>query len=375
MRRFGPARPRLVSPLGEGSLRCFYSGLDEKRCLRLRRSSMLTSPPRGRDSLSTRFEQNIKIVPLVSVFDLITSAASTPNTCIVEPLLLSQVDELMVFPHHLPWAYQNPHHSASVRRALRKNGDTDFFRVAAQDVHPDAKHDVSVIPVVDPNLAQEAQFGGREEAQVELITAYRNILFEVLEARHVRLVKIPVLSLYSAGHELYEPELPKLTQQALIKGFHRIPNYGKEQLIWRRDGEPDLSIELYVPSTHLRMFEAAFKEDAWDVPTSTLIPSRFNLYPALAPPEQLLEYEGWVGKRPELIEAVKTGGKSLATGDVKLLDGTVAESCDVPSTITVYENSSARRSQLERERQMAEAAGFAARPVKPLQSGLMGDSG
>jgi hypothetical protein len=355
-------------------VRPFYTGLDEKRCLRLRRSCILRNPPRGRDTLSIRFEKNIRLVPLVSLADLIESAAAVPNAALVEPLTLSQVNEPASLPHHLPWCYVSPVQPASVRRALRKNGDTDAFSVPKETIHADAKHDVLVIPVVDPDLTAECTLGGREEAQVELISAYRNILYEVLEARHaVRVLKIPVLSMYMAGEGLYDADLPKLTQEALIKGFHRLPNSGKEQLLVRRDGTPELLVELYVPVPRLPLYERTFAEDAWETPTSTLIPKRMSLYPALAPPEQLLQLDGWVGKRPELIEAVQTKGKSLTTGDIKLLDGSIAEMCDVPSTLTIFEDRQGKKKALEKEQLTAAAAGLVKKPPQPLHEGLLND--
>jgi hypothetical protein len=250
-----------------------------------------------------------------------------------------------------------------------------------------------MVLVVDPNLNQDQY--RNEEAQVELITAYRNILSEVAEyndprshrrlCRQIRdenggradtpvsVLRIPALSLYSSGPQ-FEGAMGKLSQQSVIKAFHRLSQEAKETLI----KDANFKVELYIPGQWYGEFQKAFSSEAWATPESILMPGRLNLYPGLAPPEQLLQYEGWVGKRPELLEAVQTRGKSLTTGTLKGTDGHTIECCDVHTLTDVFSTGMSSAKLLEGERQTAEAQGLK-REVPdsstPLFAGLQGGDG
>lgn len=254
-----------------------------------------------------------------------------------------------------------------------------------------------LIPCLDPWL--ERREYGREEAQVEMITAYRNILFECAElfqsltsptkragggggASTVDILRVPALCMgqwrraggaydenddevddgdegHPAGLSEEQEEVPmwlheigKLNQQALIKGFHRLPQECKEALLQN----PAFTVEVYVPPVWLDHFVKTFLEEAWETPNSTLRPARTALYPGLAPPRSLLAMDGWVGKRKELTEAVESKGRSLLRGPHYQLDGKPIVEQEVWTQIRVFGGREEEKERLEKEKATAMAA-------------------
>jgi hypothetical protein len=301
------------------------------------------------------------------------------------------------------------------RNHLQQNGDTTLLHgtVVHQTTlhlpHPDStasaplpssphtiRQHFHTAVCVDPDIHHDRFH--REEAQVEMISAYRNILYEAAEVALSSLdsgsggsirgrarqssatvraapyvadvVRVPALCHYSCGRNLYH-ELGKLNQQSVIKGFHRLSSEAKEALIANRC----FTVELYVPPMLLEQFERAFLEEAWEVPTSTLNPGRTALYPGLAPPRTLLQYNGWTGNRPELIEAVETKGKSLLSGVKYGLDGKPIEQTEVLASLRIFGTCEEQQQMLEGERRTAATElGTPLQPTyTPLQSGLQGD--
>lgn len=305
------------------------------------------------------------------------------------------------------------------RRHLQQNGDTTLLRgkvVRKATLHlpPDAppssaaaEQSISIQQYfytalcIDP-VIDVARFH-REEAQVEMISAYRNIFYEAAELcsftnsstssgslRHLLqgdsssssssssgeggvadIIRIPALSCYSCGPR-FSHEIAKLNQQAVIKGFHRLSNEAKEVLVMNRS----FSVELFVPPLLLEQFETTFLEEPWEVPVSSMNPGRTALYPGLAPPSSLLQYDGWVGKRPELFEAVHTKGASLLRGPKLNLDGSVVEEQEVFSQLRLFgaEKEQAARLQGERHTAAAELGSPLHEEVAPLQPGLQVDA-
>ncbi|KPI86536.1 hypothetical protein ABL78_4401 [Leptomonas seymouri] len=523
--------------------RSFYSGLDESRIHRLRRSGMTFNRPRGRDMLSVAFESRLRIVPLTQMSDLYgpidtslitavnaddpTSSAGNPleekrclagdvqmrrvvekkrmtearlrqkrdwRILVVDPIELAAAEAPVPFPSPHPlyyrdwptassatpcpqWASKNvlelretsvfgdpslrffssgdASSSASAATAtgeitaadasassslsgegaahpptlfaapltsnayfyraidrshLQQSGDTTLL--SGEEVrqttlhlpHPDstAAHPLPSSPhtirqhfrtavCVDPDIHHD-RFQ-REEAQVEMITAYRNIMYEAVElattdeasggslrrtsatvraAPYVAdVVRVPALCHYSCRQRFCH-ELGKLNQQSVIKGFHRLSNEAKEALISNRC----FTFEVYVPPLLLEQFERAFLEEAWEAPTSTLNPGRTALYPGLAPPRTLLQYDGWTGKRPELIEAVETQGRSLLSGVKYGLDGRPIEEKEVLSSIRVFGAREEQQRMLAEERRTAATElGAPLEPAyAPLRPGLQEDA-
>lgn len=301
---------------------------------------------------------------------------------------------------------------ASSRRQLQQNGDTTLLpgtvvrQATLQLPHPDstAAHPLPstshvirqyfhTAVCVDPDIHHDRFH--REEAQVEMISAYRNILYEAAElalpvngadgggslrrtsatlhaAPYVAdVVRVPALCHYSCGHRFLH-ELGKLNQQSVIKGFHRLSNEAKEALILNRC----FTVEIFVPPMLLEQFEKAFLEEAWEAPTSTLNPGRTALYPGLAPPRTLLAYDGWTGKRPELLEAVETQGKSLLSGAKYGLDGKLIEEEEVLAHLRVFGTREEEQRLLEGERHTAakQLGAPLQRTYAPLRSGLQADA-
>ncbi|EPY43074.1 hypothetical protein AGDE_00849 [Angomonas deanei] len=271
----------------------------------------------------------------------------------------------------------------TVRNRMRQNGDSSLLAGAYsrtdrlslpqtfvdrfQKSHMDIQQRFRVAACIDPFI-DVSQYQ-REEAQVEMISAYRNILYEAAElgmessTTPVRrgttiskdyytadVLRIPALCVHSCGTRFYH-DLGKLNQQALLKGFHRLSNEAKEKLILNRS----FSVELFVPAVLFEQFEPVFLEEAWETPTSVLNPGRFALYPGLAPPRSLLELDGWVGKRPELVEAVETKGKSLMSGHRYNLDGTLIQEEEVYATMRIFGTDESKQKRIEGERRTAAA--------------------
>lgn len=207
----------------------------------------------------------------------------------------------------------------------------------------------------------------REEAQVELISGYRNILYEAAELGTsssgakgrsspsnggvADVVRIPALACYSCGPRLLSG-IAKLSQQSLLKGFHRLGNDAKEALLSNRR----FTVELFTPSSLHEEFVKAFAEEAWEVPASVLQPGRRALYPGLAPPRTLLTYDGWTGKRRELIDAVETAGLSLLRGPQYGIDGREITEQEVHTQIRMFGSREAERKRLAEESATARPA-------------------
>ncbi|RNF27069.1 uncharacterized protein Tco025E_00727 [Trypanosoma conorhini] len=375
--------------------RCFfYAGLDESRVRRLRRASTTFNKPRGRDTLSLAFERRVRVLPLLGAGDMYAApaASSAAADCgaagasrrplrvlVVELLSLGDVEAVVPYPAPHPTYYAGwtddgqPHAAAKTPGAspflvsgrgrmllpgnkmqLRQNGDTSLLRgtfTRRGASHGDTEYAVALC--IDPYL-DLGRFR-REEAQVELICGYRNVLYEAVElpGGPADVVRIPALSCDTCGENLRH-ELGKLSQQALIKGFHRISNEAKESLIVN----PRFRVEVYVPPRLLEEFGRAFLEDAWETPESTIDPGRTALYPGLPPPRTLLEADGWIGKRRELVEAVETEGRSLMRGTQRALDGTAIAPREVLTDIRVFGREREQQVMLEGERETAAKEGY-----------------
>ncbi|RNF05727.1 hypothetical protein TraAM80_04362 [Trypanosoma rangeli] len=295
----------------------FYAGLDESHVRRPRRAGATFNKPRGRDALSLAFERRVRVLPLLEVGELYAPpAASSKSTgsgdsgaagrplrvLVVELLSLGDVEAVVPYPALYPtyyagWTDEHQSHPPAkthgtspflVRESgrtlqpinkmqLRQNGDTSLLR--GFFTRRSASHDPTMYAValcIDPFL-DLGRFR-REEAQVELICGYRNVLYEASELPGVPadVVRIPALSCDTCGENLRH-ELGKLSQQALIKGFHRISNEAKESLILN----PHFRVEMYVSPRLLEQFERTFLEDAWEAPESTINLGRTALYPGL----------------------------------------------------------------------------------------------
>ncbi|KAG5501536.1 hypothetical protein JKF63_03365 [Porcisia hertigi] len=492
--------------------RGFYSGLDESRVHRLRRSGMTFNRPRGRDMFSAAFESRLRIVPLTQMSDLygpidislLTAVnAEDPTSSkgnvlehkkymagdalmrkvverkqraeatlhekrdwhvlVVDPIEPRMAGASVPFPsahpaYYLDWvaAEGKPPPSSCVlerrltaefglplanaeadvadagtgaavaahtptaethaffytpanRRHLQQNGDTTLLSASqvrqttlsipnplstsAQPL-PSSSHTIRqhihTAVCIDPDISH-GRFQ-REEAQVEMISAYRNILYEAAELGHTLsasssaggslqrtmatqrkgpfvadVVRVPALCHYSCGQRFLH-ELGKLNQQSVIKGFHRLSNEAKELLIMNRS----FTVEIYVPPMLLGQFEHAFLEEPWEVPLSTLNPGRTALYPGLAPPPALLQYDGWIGKRPELVEGIATKGRSLLRGGKVGLDGQLIEEREVLASLRVFGALEEQQKMLEGERKTAaEQLGAPLQPTyAPLLAGL-----
>ncbi|CAJ1029260.1 hypothetical protein Q4I30_005124 [Leishmania utingensis] len=302
-------------------------------------------------------------------------------------------------------------YTAGDRRHLQQNGDTTLLSsaqvrqttlgipsstsTATQPLqcspHTIRQHFHTAV-CVDPDISHDRFH--REEAQVEMISAYRNILYEAVELGHALssssagsnlrgraatqravpfvadVVRVPALCHYSCGRRFLH-ELGKLNQQAVIKGFHRLSNEAKEALIMNRN----FTVEIYVPPMLLEQFERAFLEEPWEVPLSTLNPGRTALYPGLAPPRTLLQYDGWIGKRPELVQGIATQGKSLLRGAKVGLDGRLIEEREVLASLRVFGAGEEQQQMLEGERRTAaEQLGVPLQPTyAPLHAGLQAE--
>ncbi|AAQ15895.1 uncharacterized protein TEOVI_000038600 [Trypanosoma equiperdum] len=408
MKRFGIwTRPSL-------GRRSFYAGLDDSRVMRLRRSNTTLNKPRGRDAFSLAFEKRIHLLPLTQVGDLYGlpvppsapgessggAAEETIRVLVVDLLLLEDVESLISFPASNPLYYEDwPTVSdnsegevpsdrrsgissslalgesgfslpSSNKRHLRQYGDTtllrnSFVREAAHGVSAQFHTAICINPFIDVDRFR------REEAQVEMISAYRNILYEAAEVPDGRadVIRIPALCCDTCGPRFYH-EIGKLNQQSLIKGFHRIGSEAKETLMLN----PKFIVEVYVPLPFLQQFQRAFLEDAWETPESTLNPGRTALYPGLAPPRSLLPLEGWIGKRPELVEAIETEGRSLMSGVKYSLDGKPIEEREVLAELRVFGREKEQEEMLKREEETATQQGLEVAPngntVAPLRAGI-----
>lgn len=302
---------------------------------RLKLSGICFNKPRGRDSATLLFEKRIHLVECATPDDINT--AHVPGVAVVELVQPSQLSYPQ--PHRLAagsddraatsekpgtfaCATQRPDDSLpdGALRQLLRNGDTYVHTVSSDGSNgPNRLR----ILVVEPDTRHK-QFR-REETQVELMTAYRNVLYEVAEwhtqapsrvgaferprdaqriATHT--LRIPALSLQSCGTNVVG-EIAKLNQQALVKGFHRCAPHVKE---WYALQE-QLRVEIYVPAAYMRDFVRAFGEEPWPHPESIWDPGRLTLYPGMPVPDGLLQYEGWTGKRGEILAAKNDPDRQL----------------------------------------------------------------
>lgn len=252
-----------------------------------------------------------------------------------------------------------------------------------------------LIPCVEPSI--EKREYGREEAQVEMITAYRNILLECAEIlqqqkqetycdtdgergniipeeysptvgtkqkrtcrqSRIDILRVPALCVKSFCSEspnddgrsteedvsFFQHEIGKLNYEALLKGFHRLPPESKEALL----RNPAFAVELFVPLSLIENFSKAFRSEAWEIQSSTLRPARTALYPGLDPPPSLLAMKGWVGKRPELKEGKFSKGKFLLNGPFYQLDGKPIEEKEVWTEIRVFGSKDEERERIKKE--------------------------
>ena len=325
------------------SLRSFYSGISEKRLKQLKMCNFHVNKPRGRCSYSMEFERRISLVGIPEGDGLASMYSNlTPNTVVVEPVTAPQLEEPVPHPSYIPAFTENGVYSWSkdIRKNIRKNGDACLTtynvstspsveqqhsgdgdaKTAAQVATTSASMKNHIITVMDPDLTHRMY--RLEEASIEMITAFRNILFEFWDLKTARLLRIPALSIYTHRPQL-EEDIPKINQVSIIKGFHRCPNALKEWWFINKD----LRIELFVPMKLLPTYQRTFLEEAWGTPESIWIPNRTTLYPGIDVPELLLENPGFHGHRPEILDSVKTGGLSLEGGP-KMLDGSPAEKAD-----------------------------------------------
>lgn len=382
------------------AVRSFYSGLDENRINRLRRASILFNKPRGRDVMSLAFEKRIVLKELthpdvlfdapevdtgVAVVDFVSLAAVREGQCPLPPFVAKHLAAASSSTHgvsssstSLTTAAESYHYyPAAALRHLRKDADSSRYRLPRVPSSSLATTSYKKDPaqstppwyltlLLEPFI--DVPVYRREEAHVELITAYRNVFYEFAEMEsRVGILRCPAISV---GTTQFSTEIAKMNQQSVIKGFHRVSAELKEVLMER----PHFTVELYIPRPLLAQFQTVFLEDAWDTPESIISPGRVALYPGLAPPKQLLELDGWVGKRPELIAAIQSEGKSL-NDTPKTLGGVEVEEVDAYSSVNVTASSSraATKRMLELEAHTAKEQGFVAKEAQPLKPGLQHD--
>eukprot|EP00672_Neobodo_designis_P026451 CAMPEP_0174839194 /NCGR_PEP_ID=MMETSP1114-20130205/7881_1 /TAXON_ID=312471 /ORGANISM="Neobodo designis, Strain CCAP 1951/1" /LENGTH=413 /DNA_ID=CAMNT_0016073315 /DNA_START=49 /DNA_END=1287 /DNA_ORIENTATION=- len=284
------------------SRRAFHGIPDERRITMLKSSMMTVNKLRGRDVQSDLFETKEHLVCAVDGHGEIFRNA-TANTCIVDLVGANEVDTGVIahpaaFPYHSEHAVTN--YDKDMIKHMRGNADAWGMTYA--------KDGPSVIHLIDPNVNHRMY--KREEAQVEMIAAYRNALYEfwylsVKQRKAMDVLRIPALCLYTSDR--FQDDIGKLNQQALLKGYHRCAQHVKD---WYSLNER-VRVEIYIPPEFMPQFEKAWSEDAWLPPTSTIDPGRTQLYSGAPVPRQMLEYDGWVGKRPEIEASVETDGRSI----------------------------------------------------------------
>eukprot|EP00658_Telonema_sp_P-2_P027886 TRINITY_DN21473_c0_g1_i1.p1 TRINITY_DN21473_c0_g1~~TRINITY_DN21473_c0_g1_i1.p1 ORF type:complete len:242 (-),score=41.18 TRINITY_DN21473_c0_g1_i1:7-732(-) len=188
----------------------------------------------------------------------------------------------------------------------------------------------SVVTCVEPVL--DVDCFEREEAEVEMIGAFRNILMHLAEDSTATTLHIPALCIDTCGDRM-RALVPKLNQAALLKGYHRLSNPMRD-VLQLREG---LSVEVLVPSSHWTHFTKAFAEEPWEIPESVYSVPKQSFYPSLPPPATLLNSEGWIGNRPELVEAIETKGRSLLEKPIYTLEGTLDKPGNVLETMQLYD--------------------------------------
>lgn len=361
--------------------RTFVSGADRVRERQLRKSLIPSSGLSGRNKQSVVFEKRISLSKLgcgsddprypydllnnagafrlggsnvaressAPTINALQQAAMVPGTAVVANI---NIDPTALWEGSLEGKYDR-----TLARRLTSRTLACLMPIAGNE------HIIfSLEPLID---SHEFAY---EEAQVELMNTYRNMLVEVAEAKNINRLALIPLCLASSGRR-HSRSIIKLNQVSLIKSFHRIAEDDKEELLYNR---PNFGVDMYVPDDYYEEFISTFSEEAWAAPESVFMPGRLDLYPGLAPPKGMLEMEGWVGKRPELVEAVYTNGKSMLEGTKYALDGTPIEKLDASTFGSNYLPSMRERIQLEYE--TARKQGYIPKEPAPLGTGLEGDA-
>jgi hypothetical protein len=290
-----------------GARRGFYAWADESRIKKLKMSSIHVNHPRGRDIGTDMFQAKCSLVRYESAGDIWDDWH--PNVMVTEAVNMEDVDNDLI--PHPSLTRPNGEHNVTVfgfpgRKNLRRNADcwTRSYAAAGGGCH--------VVQVIDPDIGH-IMFQ-REEAQVELITAYRNILYEYYEMRADRRatdaleLRVPALGIDTVIGSLAD-DIGKLNQQSLLKGFHRAPGQVKDWFMLQKD----FRLKLYVPGRLFAQFDKAWGEEPWPALDNIIDPGRAALYRGMPVPRQLVDGSnpGWVGKRPELQAAPDTDGRSI----------------------------------------------------------------
>jgi len=247
--------------------RCFVSGLTPKKEMRLRQCGVTFNMPRGRSMATSLFEKRLTVVqkPVwpspagALVVDCVTFGEVEAN-----PAKSTLHDALGLHS----W-------DRDVKIHLQRNGDTFVKKYGG----------VSVIHVLEPDL--RARVFRLEEAQVELISTYRNILLDFLDVMvegGVRDLHMAPLSMGDLSGDHRKEEMVNMNHQAILKGFHRIPNDVKDRFSIRTD----YTFHVCVPVVEdFVAFEAEFKAEAWVPGESIMHLGRKNMYYALDRPSNL----------------------------------------------------------------------------------------
>ena len=367
--------------------RSFSSGLNPHREKRLK-SCLLNGNAMGRDISSAQFESKIKLVEVDGV-DYLSQKAMCSSSMVVDVVSRQLVREAVQFPSTMPsyYAYKGEQ-KANVPKTLMRHAEVPLLRnvpgpggfmthypsfvESASQAFGDTsimqfEGSASVVTCVEPVL--DVDCFEREEAEVEMIGAFRNILMHLAEDSVATTLHIPALCVDTCGDRM-RPQVPKLNQAALLKGFHRLSNPMKDILQLRKG----LSVEVLVPTSLWSNFTDVFSEEPWATPESVFSVPKQSFYPSLPPPTTLIHAEGWIGNRPELVEAIETKGKSLLEKPIYTLEGTLDKPGNVLETMQLYDGPTALKQRLENERKTAEVqfGKVKSTEYKPLTKGLQG---
>lgn len=232
------------------------------------------------------------------------------------------------------------------KRRLQKDGDTNVVRIpihvpcseynnnSNQEQEKNEHEKIIVahmIQVIEPDV-RDVSFQ-KMEAQIELITAFRNVLMEFFELScpasnssssssssrslssssaagsyefllqqkpRFTTLRIPPLALAFHNGKFDHGDMEKMHHAALIQAFHRCSGKAKD---WFAIHQDLLTVELFVPRAMLDSFHRAFYEsgEAWETPDSAFVPKRIAMYPGMQMPSTLLENApGFIGKREEI---------------------------------------------------------------------------
>ena len=361
MRRFNaaPRRAALATPVPAfvTSVAAFSSP-DPVKLRRVKKycfNATNGNPFRGRDALSYDYERRIRLVGAAArqdiVWPLVVRGAFNPPaafdpSCMVVADVISHgelAEQRLALPHPLPLyglaaaaaggAGQGAGGGSGVRdgdaatssydsvialapsamRRLQGDADTRVLRIPVELRGGSSAESVvaHVIQVVEPDIRPYHMM--RMEAQVELVTAFRNILMEFFEiccppdatggagaairqTPRFHTLRIPALSL-SLHDGKFALDIEKMHQQALIQAFHRCSLDVKDWFAVH----PQLRVELHVPQPLLAGFERAFADEAWETPRSAVLPPKPHMYHGLPMPPQLIaNAPGFIGGRKEI---------------------------------------------------------------------------